>query len=422
MNINHITQSLFKENYQGAKPLELRDGQIVYGKINKLFPHQMAEVQIGSQKMIANLSIPLSLDKQYWFQVKNTNEKPILKVLAEPRESDKVSVTNLLKPLSLPETKENKALIQSLLTNQLPLTKEIISKASEWLTNDSSLKQDLATIRLMLDRNLPFTSDVFHSLSSVQSTKGITNLLTFLQQELSENRLAQPELVNLLSEITEEQTMLENGKPTVDILKEAIQRIGYTYENKLTDDILTQEDLMARKEILKPLLLDLIKNDVPASIKEIASQVIDKITGYQLLSQQVGPMMQIITEIPIRFFNQQVDVTMQYNGRKKEDGTVDSDYCRILFYLELAHLKETVIDMHVQNRVMSITVQNDLAVQIAPLIDNYKEGLKKNLKEANYTLLSILTKPLTKQPEVETKKYGNASLAMGAYKGVDLKI
>ncbi|MDQ0879602.1 hypothetical protein [Peribacillus sp. V2I11] len=37
----------------------LKNGQILFGKVNKVFPNQTAEVQIGHQKMIATLDIPL---------------------------------------------------------------------------------------------------------------------------------------------------------------------------------------------------------------------------------------------------------------------------------------------------------------------------------------------------------------------------
>ncbi|KAB7668624.1 hypothetical protein [Bacillus sp. B1-b2] len=421
MNINHITQGIFSENQLGTKSLQLRDGQIVFGKINKLFPQQMAEVQIGNQKMMANLSIPLSLHNQYWFQVDLTKDKPILKVLGEPKDGEKVNVSSLLRQLSLPETNESKALIQNLLTNNLPVTKDIVQNASMWLKDSSMLKQDLATIRLMVERNMPLTQEVFQSLSTVQSSKGLTELLNHMQIELAKNNQSQSEIIQLLSKMNQEGVSLENDKPTVDLIKEVIQRVGYSYENELTNAILSQKELLDNKEMLKPLLLELLKSDVPASVKEVASQVIEKITGYQLLSQPVGPMMQLITEIPLRFMNQQIDVTLQYNGRKKEDGTVDSDYCRILFYLELAHLKETVIDMHVQNRIMSITVHNDKSDELASIIQHYSEDLKRNLKEAQYTLLSITTKPLSKLTE-DTVKYGSSHMGISSYRGVDLKI
>jgi len=422
MNINHITHALFSENKQGIKPLELRDGQIVFGKINKLFPHQMAEVQIGSQKMIANLAIPLTVDKQYWFQVNMTQEKPILKVLVEPKENNKMNGESLLNHLSLGETKENRALIQRVITNQLPMTKEMISMSSQWLTNDATLKKDLGTIQLMINRNLPFSFEVFKNLSSVQTKDGITDLLNLLQKALSDSNIKQGELTNVLSDLTNASADFKDGKMSVDNLKQVFQKIGYSYETELVNNLFSKEEILLNKEMIKPLLMELVNSEVPTSIKEVASQVIEKITGYQLLSQPVGPMMQIITEIPIRFLNQQVDVTVQYNGRKKEDGKVDSDYCRILFYLELAHLKETIIDMHVQNRVMSITVQNDQEKKIAPLINSYLEGLKKNLQEANYTLLSIMTKPLTKKTENAKGKYRNMGMDIGLYKGVDIKI
>jgi hypothetical protein len=54
--------------------VSLKNGQILIGKVNKVFPDQTAEVQIGHQKMIANLEIPLRTGERYWFQVKHPIE------------------------------------------------------------------------------------------------------------------------------------------------------------------------------------------------------------------------------------------------------------------------------------------------------------------------------------------------------------
>ena len=42
----------------------------------------------------------------------------------------------------------------------------------------------------------------------------------------------------------------------------------------------------------------------------------------------------------------------------KEDGKIDADFARILFYLELESIEKTIIDMQVQNRVVTVTVFN----------------------------------------------------------------
>lgn len=54
--------------------VSLKNGQILIGKVNKVFPDQTAEVQIGHQKMIANLEIPLRSGEMYWFQVRHPIE------------------------------------------------------------------------------------------------------------------------------------------------------------------------------------------------------------------------------------------------------------------------------------------------------------------------------------------------------------
>jgi hypothetical protein len=60
----------------------LKNGQILFGKVNKVSPNQTAEVQIGHQKMIATLDIPLRTGERYWFQVQQPNEgKVVLKAL-----------------------------------------------------------------------------------------------------------------------------------------------------------------------------------------------------------------------------------------------------------------------------------------------------------------------------------------------------
>ncbi|AMM92442.1 hypothetical protein UP17_07685 [Peribacillus simplex] len=60
----------------------LKNGQILFGKVNKVFANQTAEVQIGHQKMIAALDIPLRAGERYWFQIQPPNEgKVVLKAL-----------------------------------------------------------------------------------------------------------------------------------------------------------------------------------------------------------------------------------------------------------------------------------------------------------------------------------------------------
>lgn len=418
MNINHIVPDLFPENRLGNKALELRDGQLVYGKLTKLFPHQMAEVQIGSQKMLANLTIPVTVDQSYWFQVSITDDKPVLKVLIQANEgpAEKENMTGLLQQLNLPNSKENRMLLHYLLTNNLPITKEAIGNVKEWLPSSFG-KQELSIIGHMLEREMPLTKEVFSSLSSLQSDKGVSVLIEELQQQLSAHKVKEPILTNLLSSLREGGDIAQDN--IVETLKTIFQKMGYSFEAGLFKQSPMGAE-QASQEMLKPILLELMGKDVPIVVKETAGQLIDKVTGYQLMSQQSGPIMQLMTEIPLRFLNQQVDVTMHYNGRKTADGKVDSNYCRILFYLKLANLQDTVIDLTIQNRIMNMSILNDRAPEIMPFIKKAEEPLKEKLQELDYKLMSVHAKPLTK----EDKPVWTAQQAMrvNTYKGVDLKI
>ncbi|MED3757950.1 hypothetical protein P4555_02655 [Peribacillus frigoritolerans] len=74
-----------------ASPIEikgtasLKNGQILFGKVNKVFLNQTAEVQFGHQKMVATLDIPLRTGVKYWFQVQQPIEgSVVLKALDSP--------------------------------------------------------------------------------------------------------------------------------------------------------------------------------------------------------------------------------------------------------------------------------------------------------------------------------------------------
>jgi len=88
--------------------------------------------------------------------------------------------------------------------------------------------------------------------------------------------------------------------------------------------------------------------------------------------------------------------------------------------LELAHLEDTVIDINIQNRIMNMSVLNDRALELMPLIKKAEEPLKEKLRELDYMLMSVHVKALTK----EDKPLWSSpqSISASTYKGVDIKI
>ncbi|MGG0283703.1 hypothetical protein ABEY41_00935 [Peribacillus butanolivorans] len=223
---------------------------------------------------------------------------------------------------------------------------------------------------------------------------------------------------------TEFQTIdFTNGASVAQQLKEWTKMLGLQLEHALANmpgDGL--EDLTKDLETLKPLLLKLLNEQNPASVKELAEQILNRITAQQILSQETGPLQNLLLTLPLNLGSSQTDLTFQWSGRKKKDGKIDPDYCRILFCLELERLKETFIDMQVQNRVIKVTVINEYSKTIEAAADNYLTLLKANLKKMDYRLSGVLFENPVSKKNTDTKLKSALFSEKESYSGVDIRI
>ncbi|MBK5497583.1 hypothetical protein JFU50_01345 [Peribacillus sp. TH14] len=214
-----------------------------------------------------------------------------------------------------------------------------------------------------------------------------------------------------------------NGASVAQQLKEWTKMLGLQLEHALANmpgDGL--EDLIKDLETLKPLLLKLLNEQNPASVKELAEQILNRITAQQVFSQETGPLQNLLLTLPLNLGSSQTDLTLQWSGRKKKDGKIDPDYCRILFYLELERLKETFIDMQVQNRVIKVTVINEYSKTIEAAADNYLTLLKANLEKMDYRLSGVLFENPVSKKNTDTKFKSALFSEKESYSGVDIRI
>jgi len=140
--------------------------------------------------------------------------------------------------------------------------------------------------------------------------------------------------------------------------------------------------------------------------------------GLQILSNENGPQHQLLMQVPLEFLGKKMDASLEWNGRMKEDGKIDADFARIMFYLQLDTLKETVVDMQVQNRVVSITLFNDDR-QLVPFVEKFKETLKVGLTSVGYQLSGVFVKTFEEQKMTSSLK---SKTSMFDTQGVDIRI
>nr|WP_309099336.1 hypothetical protein [Fredinandcohnia onubensis] len=109
------------------------------------------------------------------------------------------------------------------------------------------------------------------------------------------------------------------------------------------------------------------------------------------------------------------NISLRMSGRKK-NGEIDSDFCRLLFSLELKNLNEVVIDVKVQNRMLSIIIFNQ-SEGIESLVRELKSTLQTNLEPLGYQLLSIkISNP------IERDKMIGQTASTNEHERVDLKV
>ncbi|MGE7621850.1 hypothetical protein ACQKMD_01985 [Viridibacillus sp. NPDC096237] len=231
------------------------------------------------------------------------------------------------------------------------------------------------------------------------------------------SKSAEPFIQQLVSQAEQNVHNAIDSKALESAMKQTLQHLGLSYEAKLLNKTADIQQLAGQ---LKPQLLSLLQDPSASdTTKAVAEQIVARMNGMQYLSGENGPQHQIIMQIPLEFFGRKTDATLQWNGRMKDDGKIDADYARVLFYLQLNSLQETVIDMQVQSRVVTVTIYNEKN-QLKELAEPLKNALKKGLLSHDYQLSGVFMKKFAEnQPMKSTLTAKNSKDDNG---GVDIRI
>ena len=202
-------------------------------------------------------------------------------------------------------------------------------------------------------------------------------------------------------------------------MKRALDRTGIFYENNLLHSGKANERF---EDSLKPLLIKYLQEasllQTPAS-RVIAEQLLFRMNGQQLLSIENGPMQHVFYETPIQLFGYQTELAVHWSGKRMENGKIDPDFCRVIFYLALEQLKETIVDMQIQKRVVTINIIND-SKEIKQLAEPILPLLESGLQKMNYILSAVHFK----QPGMCGQQGKNQfnTVQNSTYQGVDIRI
>ncbi|MEX2415290.1 MAG: hypothetical protein WD424_04030 [Paenibacillaceae bacterium] len=221
-------------------------------------------------------------------------------------------------------------------------------------------------------------------------------------------------------------------------IKHLLKQLGVDYEHR-TANVLTQitdspniEELQFRHESVKGLLLQLASADnVPSALKETMQQVVQQITGQQLLlGGERGSAFSLVTLfVPIQHENGTDTASVHIQSKRKQGGNLDTDNCRLLFDLRMSTLGDTLVDVQVVNRIVSLQVHNDFPM-IGHLLETLKPEMETAMNQIGFQFISMkhvpYPDPTAQRPGEAPSTDNRLSVATTyhskPYKGMDLRI
>jgi hypothetical protein len=194
----------------------------------------------------------------------------------------------------------------------------------------------------------------------------------------------------------------------------------------------------APNEAVKQMVTDSLKaallqlnafDDTPPAIKESAQQLLQQITGQQLLltSDRTSMFSHITLMIPMYNEQGQQTAAVHIQSRKGSRGEIDANNCRLVFDLRMKSIGDTLVDVQVYNKIVSLHVHNDHDF-VATLLEGSREEIAASLQNVGYQFLSLKCSPFPEEaaalsPSLEANRSLNTSnYASKPYKGVDLRV
>lgn len=320
--------------------------------------------------------------------------------------------------------------LRNWLSQQSSLTTNQKSEVLALLKNDNQPNQLLVVNNALTkafaeqSQQAIFTKDMNgltpkdHLVSLLGKGATVESIAQTLQQitDISKN----PTSNNVLTQtiVQAEQQILQqlDGKAFEHAMKEVLKSLGFGYEAKLGSN---NDEIRQLASQLKPQIVELLQNQtISNAIRDSAETVLTRMNGLQILSNENGPQHQLLMQVPLEFLGKKMDATLEWNGRMKENGKIDSNFARIMFYLQLETLEETVVDMQVQNKVVSITLFND-DQELGLFAEKLKETLKLGLSSVGYQLSGVFVKTFEEQKMTPALK---SKTNMFDTQGVDIRI
>ncbi len=422
-----------------------RPGQFVMGTVLKWLGKDQASVSIGGQTLIANLENTLQTGTRYPFQVlkEEPNGTLHLKVMNAQPESGNNLVLGMLRQMGVAVTPQSSHLLTQMMANNWPIVPSFVKQALKLTKRMPSSQEAFSVLEEVVARDLPLSPSVFKSVQMAKFGPSAEALLSQLEDSLQRIQI-EPKQEAASQGLKQVLGWFQTGSETEPLpLPQLLEKMGFFHEAMIAkwvkgvpviSDVeqgapllhqkeatpaseewraITQAMTDEQKEVLnsigdtrpvkqgapvqdlKGALLSFLNSQQGVGHSStgslhVADQLLHQITGQQLLSLTHNPeWLSFNVQIPIFNQEQASEAKVKWEIKKTPDGAFDPEFCRLVFHVNLTHLKETVLQMVIQNRALTCTLYTEQSPSNNLLASQTFSEMKERLHALNYELISF---------------------------------
>ncbi|GEM_PF-6296059 len=261
-------------------------GQILKGKVLKVYSEHKYGVMLGGQERIVDSAIPLSIGNTISGKVTSINEKVVtMKIVethvlnnAESRVKEKISPGNSVADFKVIDYGVNLTDLQQ---------KIIVDAANKSQTPDIAIKAGLYLAKL----GLPVTADLLHELTLRINSKGDLNLI-YLNNQVPKISFQTDEVVRAtgLSEVVENLRRYFQGESLlgnkfIDVQKkiDLVENNNYVDENKfISDESSNDSEELLLEGLLSNILNINTQSSLQHSLKSFPLLIDDRLVEFEV--------------------------------------------------------------------------------------------------------------------------------------------
>lgn len=393
--------------------LQLKEGQMVYGKVDKILSDSTVQVQIGSFKVTAQLDQSVSQDARHWFSVRFINNQLHLDVMPNINKDTLGTDELLFKQLQLEQKPTITAIVQMLKENNLPIAKDVVQLASSWIESTKSLATGLEALKLLLQKNLPLSKESFLAFVSLLEEPSTINQLNKLKELLMENpKLSEKEsqLLQLLNRFTQSEGEKMGSLLVNKLVNEVILATKNAENAKIILTTLqinpmklaNHEEISQLMNQIKRSLLEKNASLLTTQLEQLNSGVKNQLSNHPITNQLQGLINVAKLPVGVTIINKTIDhVFSELNQVFAQQPTpanpsIDSQTMNQLKQLLGGNFDEN-LNLSSEQKVLILQLVKDLQVDRLNLansetVKNYFQDLLKNLGLSHEKMLASFSK------------------------------